>query len=274
MPACPSGRATASRAAADGSLRETGGAATAQQLLDSLDEETALYIILGYDGLHGHDSRLSLRLGCGLPLRRARLHVWPPRLPGPHARRASLAGTLPMAGRVPSASQHRRAGVGLGEVLTLGRASVCPPLSWAGAALPYFALAAVVSATWAEDTLAGLADSSTTHADGTVLLVGQISFAADGPALTLPVDDGDRAATPRVRRAGRLVRLRAREFATRPASTPWSGIRAAHRDWYASDATLAADEALVAGRARRVAYIFMHIPLYSAICTDSGVVCT
>ena len=39
--------------------------------------------------------------------------------------------------------------------------------------------------------MAGLADSGTTLADGTALLVGQISFATDGPAFTLPADDGD-----------------------------------------------------------------------------------
>ena len=49
----------------------------------------------------------------------------------------------------------------------------------------------MATAAWAKDTLAGLADTGTTIADGTGLLVGQISFAADGPAVTLPADDGD-----------------------------------------------------------------------------------
>ena len=53
------------------------------------------------------------------------------------------------------------------------------------------ALAAAASAVWVEDTLAGLAHTGTTLADGTELLVGHITFAADGPAFTLPVDDGD-----------------------------------------------------------------------------------
>ena len=52
-------------------------------------------------------------------------------------------------------------------------------------------LAAVATAAWAKDILACLADSGTTLADSTGLLVGKISFAADGPAFTLPADDGD-----------------------------------------------------------------------------------
>ena len=49
----------------------------------------------------------------------------------------------------------------------------------------------MATAAWAEDTLAGLANSGTTLADGTALLAGQISFAADGPAFALPAADGD-----------------------------------------------------------------------------------
>ena len=52
--------------------------------------------------------------------------------------------------------------------------------------------AAASSAVWAKDTLAGLADTGTTLADGTALLVGRIAFAAaGGPAFTLQVDGGD-----------------------------------------------------------------------------------
>ena len=39
--------------------------------------------------------------------------------------------------------------------------------------------AAAASAAWAEDTLAGLADTGTTLADVTELLVGRVAFAAD-----------------------------------------------------------------------------------------------
>ena len=46
------------------------------------------------------------------------------------------------------------------------------------------------SAVWAKDTLADLADTGTTLADDMELLVGHIAFATDGPAFTLPVDDG------------------------------------------------------------------------------------
>ena len=42
------------------------------------------------------------------------------------------------------------------------------------------------------DTLAGLAETGTTLADGTELFVGRIAFAAEGPAFALPPDDGDR----------------------------------------------------------------------------------
>ena len=53
------------------------------------------------------------------------------------------------------------------------------------------AFAAAATAAWAEETLAGLADIGTTLPDGTELLVGRITFAADGPAFTLPPDDSD-----------------------------------------------------------------------------------
>ena len=52
------------------------------------------------------------------------------------------------------------------------------------------ALAAAVEAAWATDTLAGLADSSATLADGTELLVGCIAF-AEGTAFSLPPDAGE-----------------------------------------------------------------------------------
>ncbi len=52
------------------------------------------------------------------------------------------------------------------------------------------ALAAAAAAAWADDTLAGLADSGTMLPDGTELFVGRISFAAEGSAFSLPLGDG------------------------------------------------------------------------------------
>ena len=55
------------------------------------------------------------------------------------------------------------------------------------------ALSAAAEAAWATDTLAGLADSGTTLADGMEVFVGSMTFTADGPASTLPgpPDEGD-----------------------------------------------------------------------------------
>ena len=79
--------------------------------------------------------------------------------------------------------------VGIGAVPTFGRPALwCPPGRRPTAAAVFAAAASAVST---EDTLAGLADTGTTLADGTELLDGRIAFAADGPAFTLPVDDGD-----------------------------------------------------------------------------------
>ena len=46
-------------------------------------------------------------------------------------------------------------------------------------------------AVWAGDTLVCLANTSTMLTDRAELLVCLIAFAADGPAFTLLVDDGD-----------------------------------------------------------------------------------
>ena len=51
--------------------------------------------------------------------------------------------------------------------------------------------AASVEASWANDTLAGLADTGVTLPDGTELFIGRIIFAADGPAFTLQPEDED-----------------------------------------------------------------------------------
>ena len=68
-----------------------------------------------------------------------------------------------------------------------------------------------LSATWAEDTLAGLADGGTTLDDATELLVGRIAIAADGPAFALPVPQTSPrwlASTPTRLRTRRRVCLR------------------------------------------------------------------
>ena len=57
-------------------------------------------IVPGFDWLHARaQPRLHLRLGRGLFLRRTRLHVGPPRPPGPCTRRGGFfAGHAPLAG--------------------------------------------------------------------------------------------------------------------------------------------------------------------------------
>ena len=143
----------------------------ARLLLDCLDEETVLVdfdvdcdadIILGYDWLSAHDLNLT-------STRRRRA-----------SRRPRPAHYL-----APSAwARYRLSAVRPSGPLLLGAGRPLPRLPlW-----PWPRQAA-----WAEDILAGLADSGTTLADGTALLVGQIgqiSFATDGPAFTLPADDG------------------------------------------------------------------------------------
>ena len=80
--------------------------------------------------------------------------------------------------------------MGLGEASILGR-----PSHWvspSGRQASFAALtAATAKASWAHDiavTLAGLADTSVTLPEGTELFIGRITFAADGPAFTLPPD--------------------------------------------------------------------------------------
>ena len=80
--------------------------------------------------------------------------------------------------------------MGLGDASILSRPShcVCPYSHRASCA----ALAAAsVEASWANDTLEGLADTSVTLPDSTELVIGSITFAADGPAFTRPPEAGD-----------------------------------------------------------------------------------
>ena len=167
---------------------------SANKLLGGLDQETAFVefdvdcdagIILGYDWLRAHDLNFlyesdavcfCAERGCTSG-RRVRLDLT---LDAPSA---------PATRFSPAEARALLGTVGLGEVPTLGRPSLWAPP--AGRRSAVAALAAAATAAWAEDTLAGLADSGTTLADGTALLVGQISFATDGPAFTLPADDGD-----------------------------------------------------------------------------------
>jgi Reverse transcriptase (RNA-dependent DNA polymerase) len=74
--------------------------------------------------------------------------------------------------------------VDLCEAPTLGR-----PSHWTSGSPALAAVSASAAASaWAD---AGLADAGTTLADGTELILGSISFAAEGPAFTLPPDEGD-----------------------------------------------------------------------------------
>ena len=175
-------------------MRATGGAVVAQLVLGGLDEETAFVefevdcdadLILGYDWLRAHDLAflydsnevcLCAESGCTSG-RRVRLDLT---LDTPSAPATRLS---------PAEARALLGSVGLGEVPTLGRPSLWRPPGARPSALA--ALAAAASAAWAEDTLAGLADTGSTLADGTELLVGHIAFAADGPAFTLPPDAGD-----------------------------------------------------------------------------------
>ena len=179
---------------ADGSERAAGGAVTAQLVLGGLDEETAFVefdvdcdadLILGYDWLRAHDLAflyssdevcLCAERGCTSG-RRVRLDL------------ILDVPTSPATRLSPAEARALLGAVGLGEVPTLDR-----PSRWhSPRARPtaVAALAAAATAVWAADTLAGLADTGTTLSDGTQLLVGHIAFAAEGPAFTLPLDDGD-----------------------------------------------------------------------------------
>ena len=148
---------------ADGSLRETGGAAMAQLLLGGLDEETAF---------------LEFDVDCDASSSAARARPQLPLLIGrgrTSGRRIRLdpaldAAASPATRLSPAEARALLGTVGLGEGPTLGRPSLWAPP--AGCRSAVAALAAVVTAAWAEDTLAGLADSGTTLADGTALLVG------------------------------------------------------------------------------------------------------
>jgi hypothetical protein len=78
--------------------------------------------------------------------------------------------------------------VGFGPVDIPGRPSHwCPP---AGRPSLVATLAAAAEAAWTTDTLASLADASSTL-DGTDLFIGNVSFTVDGPAFVLPTEDGD-----------------------------------------------------------------------------------
>ena len=175
-------------------MRVTGDAVVAQLVLGALDEETAFVefevdcdadLILGYDWLRAHDLAflydsdevcLCAERGCTSG-RRVRLDL------------TLDAPTSPATRLSPAEARVLLGAVGLGEVPTLGRPSLWHPTGGRPATVAAFAAAA--TAAWAEDTLAGLADTGTTLADGTELLVGRITFAADGPAFTLPSDDSD-----------------------------------------------------------------------------------
>ena len=79
--------------------------------------------------------------------------------------------------------------VGLGPACTLG----CPyqwssPTAGSAAAAAIQAAAAIAGT---EDTLAGLARTGTTLADGTEFFAGSIAFAAEWPAFALSPDDGN-----------------------------------------------------------------------------------
>ena len=121
-------------------------------------------------------------------MRGARLHLGPPCPPRPDPRRSDLPRDAPLARGGPRPSQPSA----LGRSLTVP--TLDGPSRWhfpRGRPTAVAALAAAATAVWAADTLAGLADTGTTLSDGTQLLVGHVAFAAEGPAFTLPLDDGD-----------------------------------------------------------------------------------
>ena len=75
---------------------------------------------------------------------------------------------------------------------------------------------------WTADTLAGLADTGTTLADGTELFVGLIAFAAEGQAFALPPDDGD---PPNSRSWLENLNMQMSLLACLPASNPTAARR-------------------------------------------------
>ena len=179
---------------ADGSSRPTGGAVEARLVLGGLDEDTAFVefdvdcdadLILGHDWLRAHDlaflydsdqACLCAERGCSSG-RRVRLDLL-------------LDQPAAPASRLSSADLRLLLGaVGLGSAPALGR-----PSQWtspSGRPAMAAALTAAAEAAWAADTVAGLADTGSTLVDGTTLLTGSITFAAEGPAFTLPPDAGD-----------------------------------------------------------------------------------
>jgi hypothetical protein len=181
---------------ADGSTRPTGGAVAARLVLSDLAEDTCFVefdvdcdadLILGYDWLRAHNLAflyasdavcLCAERGCTSG-RSIRLDL------------VSAAPTSPALRLSPAdATALLRAQAAGLEVPLLGRPSLwTPPGGGRPAAVAAFAAAA--AAAWTEDTLAGLAEMGHTRADGTELLVGHVTFAAAGPAFTLPPDTGD-----------------------------------------------------------------------------------
>ena len=145
-------------------------------------------LILGYDWLRSHglaaraflydtnEMCICAERDC-ISGRRVRLDL---ALDGPAspATRLSLAEARELLGAV-----------GLGPASTLGRPSQWSTPSGGSATAAAIQAAAAVAGT--ADTLAGLAETGTTLADGTELFVGRIAFAAEGPACNLPPDDGD-----------------------------------------------------------------------------------
>jgi hypothetical protein len=165
-------------------------------ILGGLDEETTFVefdvacdadLILGYDWLRAHD--LAFVYDTDQVCVCAQCHCT-------SGQRVRLDLTLDQQQspptRLTTADLRQLLGaVGLGPAPTLGRPSMWTPPS--GRPALAAALSAAAEAAWATDTLAGLAESGTTLADGTEVFVGRIAFAADGPAFTLPgpPDEGD-----------------------------------------------------------------------------------
>ena len=87
--------------------------------------------------------------------------------------------------------------MGLGEASILGCPSHCVCPSSASFAAAVALAAATAEASWAHDTLAGIADAGVVLPDGTELFIGSITFAAAGPALTLPNEAGTPRSSPR-----------------------------------------------------------------------------
>ena len=117
VPACPGGGASAAVRPADGALRKIGSVTAARRLHGGLDEETALVefdadcdadIIFGYDWLRAHDLKFVFDSDAVCLCAERAVQIGPPRPPGPHPRRAGLAGDAHIAGRGPRTTSHRR----------------------------------------------------------------------------------------------------------------------------------------------------------------------